>query len=131
MNTWYAPFKKVDGNEQSKNSGPPAAKKTKKSAHPGLGWKKNQMLPSAAPGGQIIGPVQWTPDGWVPKDNSHKLTTMMKPLPKKQLIPPQSTTYPEAGDDRNKLRMLDNNEKMMQAELIKICRRFNIQNLNR
>ena len=137
MNTWYAPFKKVENNGKNKNdtkeasasAGGPKAKK-KKSAHPGLGWKKNQMLPSGAPT-QICGPVQWTPEGWVPKDNSHKVTSTMKPLPPLALVPPQSVTYPDAAADRDKLRMLDNNVNMMQIELKMICRRFNIPNLDR
>ena len=36
--------------------------------------------------------MQWTPEGWVAKDNSHKVTTMMRPLPKLQIVPPLSTT---------------------------------------
>ena len=47
------------------------------------------------------GPLQWTPAGWVPKDNSHKVTTKMKPLPEPEVIPPNgSANYPEAAADR-------------------------------
>ena len=47
------------------------------------------------------GPLQWTPAGWVPKDNSHKVTSTMKPLPDPEVIPPNgSKNYPEAAADR-------------------------------
>jgi hypothetical protein len=47
------------------------------------------------------GQVQWTPAGWVQKDNSHKVTTTMKPLPEPEVIPPSgSANYPEAAADR-------------------------------
>ena len=47
------------------------------------------------------GNLQWTPAGWVPKDNSHKVTTKMKPLPEPEVIPPNgSANYPEAAADR-------------------------------
>ena len=62
--------------------GPPAKKGRQ---HKGLGYTK--------PGGQIpSSQMQWTPEGWVAKDNSHKVTTTMKPLPKVQIVPPMSTT---------------------------------------
>ena len=96
-------------------SGPPA-KRGKR--HPGLGYSGGNS--------QHTGQMQWTPEGWVPKDNSHKVTSMMKPLPKIQIVPPLSVTYPDASDDNDKLKMLENNVNMMQAELTKICRRFNI-----
>ena len=109
MNTWYAPFKVVGKNGKNKSDnnaggstsaeGGPQAKK-KKSAHPGLGWKKNQTLPSGPPS-QICGPVQWTPEGWIAKDNSHKVTSTMKPLPPLALVPPKSVTYPDAAADRD------------------------------
>jgi hypothetical protein len=117
-NTWYTPFKPI---EALMKGGPPA-KKGKQ--NPGLGFSGNTAK-------QISGPVQWTPQGWVPKDNSHKVTTTMKPLPKLEIVPPQSTTYPEASADRDKLKMLETNVTMMTAELTKISRRFNIINLNK
>ena len=61
--------------------GPPA-KKGKK--HTGLGYQKPGNVPPSQ--------MQWTPEGWVAKDNSHKVTTTMKPLPKVQIVPPMSTT---------------------------------------
>ena len=76
--------------------------------------------------------MQWTPAGWVVKDNSHKITTTMKPLPKPDIIPPaRSDKYPEVGSDREKLRMLENNLNLMQFELTKICRKFRIVELDR
>jgi len=71
------------------------------------------------------------PEGWVTKDNSHKVTTTMKPLPKVQIVPPMSTTYPEASMDGDELKMLENNVRVMTAELNKICKRFKIKNLNK
>ena len=65
--------------------GPPA--KRGKRGHAGLGYS-----PGQTPSSQM----QWTPEGWVAKDNSHKVTTMMKPLPKVQIVPPLSVTYPDA-----------------------------------
>ena len=84
---------------------PPAAKKAKGRPHFGLGYNKNSA--------NLTGEIQWTPDGWAPKDNSHKVTTQMRPLPELDMIPPQSTTYPEASSDRDKLKMLKNNVNMM------------------
>lgn len=104
------------------SGGPPEAKKARN--RPGLGFSKGQ-----GPSGPSQ--TQWTPDGWVPKDNSHKVTTVMKPLPKLEMVPPFSTTYPDASADRDKLKMLENNVSMMMIELNKICKNFNIANLNR
>ena len=75
--------------------------------------------------------MQWTPGGWVVKDNSHKVTTTMKPLPQRGIIPAVSTTYPEAAADEEKVKMLRNNVGMMQFELNKICRKFRIINFNK
>lgn len=50
----------------------------------------------------------------------------MRPLPEPEIVPPQSSTYPEAAADREKLQMLKNNVGMMQFELNKICRRLKI-----
>lgn len=124
MSSWYAPFKIVKNKDPpgSNPKGPPA-KKGKK--HPGLGYQ-----PGSSSQGQS-GQMQWTPEGWVPKDNSHKVTTTMKPLPKLQIVPPMSVTYPDAVADRDKLRMLENNVNMMNDELRKICMRFNIRQLDR
>ena len=61
----------------------------------------------------------------------HKVTTTMRPLPTPDIIPPMSTTHPEANMDRDKLKMLKNNVNMMQFELNKICKRFKIATLNR
>jgi len=117
--SWFAPVK------PNTNQGPPA-KKQKGRPHPGLGFSGN------ARGGQIpSSQMQWTPEGWVAKDNSHKVTTMMRPLPKLQIVPPLSTTYPDASMDSDKLKMLENNVNMMTAELNKICRLFKIKELNR
>jgi len=117
--SWYAPIK--PGNNQHQ-MGPPAKKGRQ---HKGLGYQKPGQVPS--------GQMQWTPEGWVAKDNSHKVTTTMKPLPKVQIVPPMSTTYPEASMDGDKLKMLENNVSMMTAELNKICKRFQIkiENLNK
>lgn len=82
-------------------------------------------------GGRGRGQLQWTPGGWAPKDNSHKVTTMMRPLPERDIIPPSSDTFKEAAADREKLKMLKNNLSMMQFELTKICKRFRIQALDR
>eukprot|EP00096_Caligus_rogercresseyi_P014637 TRINITY_DN7145_c0_g1_i2.p1 TRINITY_DN7145_c0_g1~~TRINITY_DN7145_c0_g1_i2.p1 ORF type:complete len:311 (-),score=96.31 TRINITY_DN7145_c0_g1_i2:165-1097(-) len=89
-------------------SGPDASTARKR---PGFGY-----LPSSSGSAQI-----WTPSGWVPKDNSHKITTKMKPLPPQEIIPPFSNTYPESAKDKEKLRLLLNNHSMMSAELSKIC----------
>ena len=59
------------------------------------------------------------------------LPTKMKPLPKLQVIPPLSLTYPDATIDSDKLEMLEKNVHMMTIELEKICKRFKINNLNR
>jgi len=112
--SWYAPIKP---GMQQHQMGPPA-KKGKK--HTGLGYQKPGNVPPSQ--------MQWTPEGWVAKDNSHKVTTTMKPLPKVQIVPPMSTTYPEASMDQDKLKMLENNVSMMTAELSKICKRFSIKN---
>ena len=88
--------------------------------------------PSFHRGGNLQTTMQWTPGGWAPKDNSHKITTTIKPLPKPDIIPRKnSETYPEADSDRNKLKMLENNVNMMDFELKKICRKHNIANLDR
>ena len=84
---------------------PPAAKKAKGRPHFGLGFNKNS--------GNLTGEIQWTPEGWREKDNSHKITTQMRPLPALDMIPPLSTTYPDASSDRDKLKMLKNNVNMM------------------
>jgi len=82
---------------------------------------------------QPSGPMQWTPAGWVPKDNSHKVTTTMKQMPTPDVIPNvrDSEKYPEADADRNKLRMLENNKRMMDIEVFKICKRYNVKNFNK
>ncbi|XP_071744775.1 uncharacterized protein [Lepeophtheirus salmonis] len=77
------------------------------------------------------GQQHWTPAGWVMKDNSHKITTKMKPLPEKEIIPPFSNTYPDAANDKEKLKMLINNFNMMSQELTKICTNFKIATLNK
>ena len=101
MEGWYTPFKPMDPKNQMQHpaGGPPAAKKAKGRPHHGLGYKKNE--------------IQWTPDGWVQKDTSHKVTSTMKPLPELDMIPPFSTTHPDAANDRDKLKMLKNNVNMM------------------
>ena len=91
---------------------PPAAKKAKGRPHFGLGFNKNS--------GNLTGEIQWTPDGWAQKDNAHKITTQMRPLPALDMIPPQSTTYPDASSDRDKLKMLKNNVNMMTIGKINI-----------
>ncbi len=60
--------------------------------HPGLGYQAGSGPTSNLASGQM----QWTPEGWVQKDNSHKVTAKMRPLPKIQIVPPLSVTYPEA-----------------------------------
>lgn len=72
------------------------------------------------------GQMQWTPSGWAPKDNTHKVTSTIKPLPPPDIIPPNSNEYPEATADRSKLKMLENNVNMMNFELEKICRKYQI-----
>ena len=94
-----------ESQQQQMPGKPPAAKKAKGRPHFGLGYNKNSA--------NLTGEIQWTPDGWAPKDNSHKVTTQMRPLPELDMIPPQSTTYPEASSDRDKLKMLKNNVNMM------------------
>jgi hypothetical protein len=89
------------------------------------------MRPSQPGPGFHQAPMQWTPAGWVLKDNSHKVTTTMKPLPEPEVIPPASATYPDAAADKDKLKMLESNVSMMQFELNKICRRFKISALNK
>lgn len=89
-------------------------KKLPKSRRPGFGW--------SGQGSQS----QWTPEGWVIKDNSHKVTSKMRPLPPPEIIPPFSTQYPDASSDKDKLQMLKNNVNMMSIELNKICKRFKI-----
>jgi len=94
---------------------------------PGFGFQKGNNLQTN---------LQWTPGGWMPKDNSHKVTTTIKPLPDPEIIPPvggkqNSEKYPEAEADRSKLKMLENNVRMMDFELKKICRKHNIYNLDR
>ena len=100
---WYTPFKPMDPKNQMSmqpsQGGPPPAKKAKGRPHLGLGYKKNE--------------IQWTPDGWVQKDTTHKVTSMMKPLPELDMIPPFSTAHPDAANDRDKRKMLKNNVNMM------------------
>ena len=72
------------------------------------------------------GQMQWTPSGWVQKDNTHKVTSTIKPLPVVDIIPPNSNEYPEATADRSKRKMLENNVNMMNFELEKICRKYQI-----
>ena len=72
------------------------------------------------------GQMQWTPSGWVQKDNTHKVTSTIKPLPAPDIIPPNSNEHAEATADRSKLRMLENNVSMMNFELEKICRKYQI-----
>ena len=81
--------------------------------------------------GPPSGPMQWTPAGWFPKDNSHKVTTTIRPLPPPDIIPPSGQKYPEADADRNKLRMLESNKRMMDIEVQKICRKHKIWNLDK
>lgn len=87
-----------------------------------------QRAPGPVPGPQQM---QWTPAGWAVKDNSHKVTTTMRPLPEQDFVPPQSPQHPQANADREKLRMLRSNVNMMQFELNKICKRFRIISLNK
>lgn len=92
--------------------------------------------PFGYPGGPAVRPgfgppirpgqMQWTPSGWVPKDNTHKVTSTIKPLPPPDIIPPNSNEHPEATADRSKLKMLENNVNMMNFELEKICRKYQI-----
>lgn len=103
----------IEGSSGSESQSPNSGKVPK---HPGFGYHKQQM--------------QWTPGGWVVKDNSHKVTSMMKPLPEPDIIPMQSSTYPEANADREKKKMLQNNANMLQYELNKILRKFKISNFN-
>ena len=127
MSSWYAPFKKVDGKGQGPNPNVPGQQQPGKSAkkaksgkqRPGLGFNNQTAMLGATQ-------MQWTPDGWVPKDNAHKVTSMMRPLPKHDIVPPLSTTYPQASEDKDKLKILQNNVSMMATELNKICKRFNI-----
>ena len=72
------------------------------------------------------GQMQWTPSGWIQKDNTHKVTSTIKPLPAPDIIPPNSNEYSEATADRSKLKMLENNVNMMNYELEKICRKYQI-----
>ena len=121
MSTWYAPFKKIDPKQPPAAAPQPkAAKKAKGGkARPGLGFSNQTAMLGTTQ-------MQWTPDGWVPKDNAHKVTSMMRPMPKQDIVPPLSATYPQAGEDRDKLKILQNNVSMMATELNKICKRFNI-----
>ena len=72
------------------------------------------------------GQMQWTPNGWVQKDNTHKVTSTIRPLPVPDIIPPNSSEHSEATADRSKLKMLENNVNMMNFELEKICRKYQI-----
>lgn len=105
------------------------------------GWYENapgapMKRPGLGMGGpdpkRAKGPQQWTPAGWVTKDNSHKVTSKMRPLPEPELIPPNgSVNYPEAAADRDKLKMLTNNVNMMNFELTKICKTFKIMDFQK
>ncbi len=138
--------------EASEGAPQPLMPPPKKSRHPGFGWNPgggsssgpfgwNPGRPQTGPfgwnpgGGSGSGPMQWTPSGWVAKDNSHKVTTTAsRPLPEPEIIPPataNSSAFPEAAADRDKLAVLKNNVSMMQFELNKICKRFKIAKLNR
>lgn len=79
------------------------------------------------------GPLQWTPAGWFPKDNSHKVTSTIRELPEPEVIPFGSSNkeYPDLDADRNKLNMLKQNKGMMDFEVGKICRKFRIFNLDK
>ncbi len=71
--------------------------------------------------------MQWTPGGWVVKDNYHKVTTATKPVPSQDVLPARPCEkYPDVGQDRTKLGMLMQNIHMMEFELQKLCQRYRI-----
>lgn len=135
--TWYEEDKKLPeqpSNDLPKKPSPEPATSSKPSnapmgvMRPGLGFSNANQPVSSRP--VSSGPLQWTPGGWMPKDNKHKITTTIKPLPETDVIPPNGSAFPDAQEDRNKFNKLKNNLGMMQMELTKTCRKFRISNLN-
>jgi len=118
------PQKLMEVGDLAQNSQPKkAAKANKKSRHPGFGWSKQAASQPQQ--------MQWTPTGWIVKDNSHKITSKATKLSEPDIVPPMSAKHPEAIQDRDKLKMLRNNVSMMQYEVNKLCKRFNIGAFNR
>lgn len=73
--------------------------------------------------------MQWTPGGWVVKDNSHKVTSAVAHMPAQStdIMPAMpSKEYPEVAQDRQKCKMLQQNIQMMSYELHRLCQRFRI-----
>ena len=61
---------------------------------------------------KLVSKFQWTPAGWFPKDNSHKVTTTIRELPEPEVIPfgTSNKEYPDLDADRNKINMLKQNK---------------------
>ena len=116
--------------------GPPMGPTPNKMLRPNFGGPRPPFgFAGGPPGRGAFGPqgpparpnqMQWTPSGWIQKNNTHKVTSTIKPLPPPDIIPPTSTDHPEAVTDRSKLKMLENNVSMMSFELDKICRKHQI-----
>merc|ERR1719412_1779280 len=71
--------------------------------------------------------MQWTPGGWVMKDNSHKVTSAVAQMGESDIMPAMpSKDYPEVAQDRQKMKMLQQNIQMMAYELHRLCQRFRI-----
>ena len=101
------------GGDGEAGNGEPAAKKPNVQ-YGATGLKQNQM--------------QWTPGGWVMKDNSHKITSAVAQMGGETDIMPSmpSKEYPEVAQDRQKIKMLQQNIQMMSYELHRLCQRFRI-----
>jgi hypothetical protein len=71
--------------------------------------------------------MQWTPGGWVVKDNYHKVTATTRAMPSADILPfKPSKDLPDVAADRTKMQMLTQNIHMMEFELQKLCQRFRI-----
>ena len=127
------PFRGRGGPMPGFNTGPMPMGPPNKMMRPNFGGPRPPFgYPSGPPLRGGFGPpvrpgqMQWTPSGWVQKDNTHKFTSTIKPLPPHDIIPPNSNEHPEATADKSKLKMLENNVNMMNFELEKICRKYQI-----
>jgi len=110
---WFAGGDSGGNGGGGAGNGEPAAKRPNVQ-YGATGLKQNQM--------------QWTPGGWVMKDNSHKITTSVAQMGGETDIMPAmpSKDYPEVAQDRQKMKMLQQNIQMMAYELHRLCQRFRI-----
>lgn len=61
------------------------------------------------------------------KDNSHKVTSAVAQMGETDIMPAMpSKEYPEVAQDRQKIKMLQQNIQMMSYELHRLCQRFRI-----